>query len=457
MFTLHGFAEPLTSPAIDKEEVDFFNEIAHLMTVDSKSTALSPDNESLPAGYTYFGQFIAHDVTLRNHLQTGLPPALQLDSIYGFGPNISAHLYHYNLRGAKRRFNRVWFRICECPDQFGGTLLDVPRIKNTGLPIMADARNDENFLLSQLHVQFLHFHNKLAEKLANNHPDWQGLQLFYEARRRVIFYYHQLIVHDFLWKIAAKKILKEIKVYSLKDVKKAPNFRLIDDINKPPVLLEAFSKAAFRFGHSQVRNNYQLTKTLSNVPLFKSSAKPNLTGFQRDVGRNIDWSFFFRLDPSNKDLQFSHKIDQFLAKDLLSLPFYKNEEHNLIKRNLERGRGLNTEDLLTKTKIKPFNKAYKAANPSVCPLFKKDSELKKLLRQKKEPQKLPLWLYILFESEIECCGKSLGSLGSRIVAEQLIWILRQGGDWYQDLISKLDLSYNMVHFLQHKFSKDLLT
>src|ERR1700741_4910158 len=62
----------------------------------------SPANTTIPAAYTFFGQFVAHDITFaprldprsaagpRHNLRT---PALDLDSLYGRGPVDQPYLY----------------------------------------------------------------------------------------------------------------------------------------------------------------------------------------------------------------------------------------------------------------------------------------------------------------------------------------------------------------------------
>lgn len=62
------------------------------------------DNPNVPAGFTYLGQFVDHDITLDTtplEQQEADPlatsnfrtPALDLDSLYGDGPGIHPYLY----------------------------------------------------------------------------------------------------------------------------------------------------------------------------------------------------------------------------------------------------------------------------------------------------------------------------------------------------------------------------
>ena len=77
-------------------------ELANAM-VDDATPSPSLDNANIPAGYTYFGQFVDHDLTLDTtplsqqnvdpYATTNFrTPCLDLDSIYGEGPSVNPHL-----------------------------------------------------------------------------------------------------------------------------------------------------------------------------------------------------------------------------------------------------------------------------------------------------------------------------------------------------------------------------
>ena len=68
------------------------------------------ENYTIPAGYTYFGQFVDHDLTfdptpLRHQLldvaalEDFRTPALDLDCIYGSGPDDQPYLYKADKSG----------------------------------------------------------------------------------------------------------------------------------------------------------------------------------------------------------------------------------------------------------------------------------------------------------------------------------------------------------------------
>src|SRR5262245_34062755 len=105
-----------------------------------------------PAGTTFMGQFIDHDMTFDANSQLGVPtqpnrspnsriPALDLDSVYGGGPVAQSVLYD--------RRDRAKFRV-----ESGGLFEDLPRdSENTA--ILGDRRNDENVMLAGLQLAFL--------------------------------------------------------------------------------------------------------------------------------------------------------------------------------------------------------------------------------------------------------------------------------------------------------------
>ena len=75
--------------------------------LDPDPTDTTRDNPHVPAGFTYLGQFIDHDITLdltslseKDKDPLGIEnfrtPSLDLDAVYGLGPDGSPHLYARN-------------------------------------------------------------------------------------------------------------------------------------------------------------------------------------------------------------------------------------------------------------------------------------------------------------------------------------------------------------------------
>lgn len=136
--------------------------------------------EKLPAGYTYFGQLIAHELTfLQNRLRyhrpgvsIPIPARLQLETIYDGGPDHSP--IHFD---QSKFFGRTHFQLApppksetEFPAGEFRQLLDLNRQvyltdHSCAVALIPDARNDENIVLSQLHLAFQAAHNRLVQQL----------------------------------------------------------------------------------------------------------------------------------------------------------------------------------------------------------------------------------------------------------------------------------------------------
>src|ERR1043166_7154477 len=197
-----------TLPAAEHDEEDL-QELAAKMIAEDEGTPPNDDpdpeeNAGIAAGYTYFGQFIDHDLTFdpASSLQkTNDPDALvdfrtprfDLDNIYGRGPDDQPYLYRDD--GLHLILGRA------LTGDAGGltNTRDLPRNNPEGgdpdRALIGDPRNDENTIVSQLQSTFLQFHNKIAdlETARLGHPP-----TFAHVQRLVRWHYQYAILNDFL-------------------------------------------------------------------------------------------------------------------------------------------------------------------------------------------------------------------------------------------------------------------
>ena len=158
------------------------------------------ENRTIPAGYTYLGQFIDHDITFDPvsslqafndpyALEDFRTPRLDLDSIYGRGSDDQPYLY-------TRESKRLKFLLGDDRGLHGAgkERPDLPRSREE-VALIGDPRNDENRIVSQLHALFLRFHNKVVEKLRNQKSSMTERELFEEAQRIVRWHYQWLVLH----------------------------------------------------------------------------------------------------------------------------------------------------------------------------------------------------------------------------------------------------------------------
>jgi hypothetical protein len=378
------------------------------------------DNETIPAGFTFFGQFVDHDLTFDptsilerqndpEAIENFRTPAFELDNVYGSGPRVSRHLYDVN--------DPAKFLI----EKLGGpdSNDDMPRnSQNTAL--IADPRNDENTIVSQLHVAFLKFHNAVVDHLRGKGVS--NSQVFEQAQRMVRWHYQWIILHEFLPKIVGETVLNDV----LDD---RPRERIFRWRNAPFIPVE-FAVAAYRFGHSQVRPAYRVNggfaTAIFNNTLPANEADPaDLRGGKRAARRFVEWARFFEglEDASVPAPILSKRIDSRLSTALFGLiggapgqlggdgvGTITNPE-SLAQRNLLRSLALRL----------PSGQAM-ARRLGIKPL--KREELAQL--GVGFENSTPPWYYILKESELEKDneGRRLGPVGAHIVAEVFVGVLR---------------------------------
>ena len=373
--------------------------------------APSPDNPNIPAGYTYLGQFIDHDITFdpnsdlqRMNDPEGLvnfrTPRFDLDSLYGSGPADEPFQYDEGSGAMKLLTGKGRHTDTGQPTADD----DLPR-NEQGTALIGDPRNDENIIVSQLHLAFLKLHNRFVDEVGVN----QGLvgeELFKEAQRLTRWHYQWVVVHDFLARTVGQEVVDSILAPGGNGV---PKIKLRHYRWKiQPYMPVEFSVAAYRFGHSQVRPTYKINDPVPELPIF--SPDPNagplddFRGFRfLPQGWTIDWSFFFDTGGPGTSRQASRAIDIRLAEGLFNLPGTPASEQSLALRNLKRGRALGL----------PSGQRVATA-VGVPDLTREELGFW-------EPA--PLWFYILKESELRHNGTKIGPVGGRIVAEVLLGLL----------------------------------
>jgi hypothetical protein len=385
----------------------YFEDLAAKMAEPiSKATDPQLDG-TIPAGYTYLGQFITHDLTFDpatslqrrndpNMLRNFRTPCFDLDSLYGRGPQDSPYMYDVR-QNDKFIFGRGENRQEQ----------DLPR-NYQGVAMIGDPRNDENIMISQLHVAFLRFHNSVVYLLEST-SDLKGDDLFREAQRIVQWHYQWIVVNDYLRRYvvadpgyvdqlmekAARRPFSGFVAYYWKEA---------------PFLPIEFSAAAFRFGHSMIRSSYDINYLHENIPFMSipgpwgNDPQQQLIGFRKlPAGFTVQWDRFFRFAGSPEP-QPSRQIDTLLAAALSNLPGQLAPyQTSLAFLDLARG---------WKLRLPSGQSAARAIGiPESDVLDGHDGHDD------------PLWYYILREAKEAQDGFRLGPLGSTLVAEVFIGLL----------------------------------
>lgn len=313
--------------------------------------------------------------------------------------------------------------------------------------ILGDMRNDENLIISQLHLAFVCFHNRAVEAA----EDFGGLvedrdELFRSACRKLRWIYQWIVVNDYLPVVCDPSVVRQTLAAG------APLYRNFFATHLParpglmPLPLE-FSAAAFRFGHSMVRASYDWNRffgrgmageknlqpeaQLEQLYAYTGSAEtpmplPNLGSTS---GLPSHWSVEWgRLAlPVTKAMpdRSARRIDTHLALPLADLA---NEAigsegmlRNLARRNLRRGHRLNLP--AAQDCIAAINRRTGA---NITPLSEDQltsGVTGNAITRGGFVGRTPLWFYVLKEAEVTACGQHLGPLGSRLLAETLIGLI----------------------------------
>jgi hypothetical protein len=354
------------------------------------------DSDShVEAGWPMFGQYVAHDLTadrspLRAHadleaLANMRSPRANLESLYGGGPVGSPYLYERS-------------DAAKLLEHDG----DVPR-NEQGLALVGDPRNDVHVFMSQMQLAFLRAHNRLVDRVREDGAS-EG-DVFDDARRSLTWHYQWVIVNDFLPGLVGADLVAEL-------LSAGPSFYRPEGVPFIPV---EFADAAYRYGHSQIRQTYVIR--LGGPPL---TVFPDLMGFGPVVDRTVDWSTMFDV-PGNPPAQRAKKIDGKLPRSLIELPqaitgeLSERAYRSLAARDLERGNG---------TGLPSGERAARLVGATVL------TEAELGLSSQGWTEETPLWLYILREAAVRHDGDRLGELGGRIIGEVLMELIQRDPESY---------------------------
>ncbi len=385
------------------------------------------DESNTAAGWPLFGQFIAHDITadrspLSSDTEVLAPrnsrsPRLNLECIYGAGPVGQPYLYE--------RRDPAKLLLATNDD---GMYEDLPR-NPQGTALIGDPRNDVHTIIAQFHLAVLKLHNGLVDRLRGDGV--AEADVFTEAQQATCWHYQWIVVHEFLPLLVGPTLTAEL-------LSEGPRWYRPTGDSFIPV---EFADAAYRYGHSQIRETYQLNGHSPASPLF-----PNLLGF-RPIPPDcvIDWSYLFDL-PGHAMAQRARKIDGHLPNALMRLPGAITGEvdvedlRSLAARDLQRGHRVGL----------PSGEAV-SRHVGVEPL----SEAEIGLRALGWRDETPLWYYLLREADVCEGGEHLGPVGGRIVGEVLLGLLGHDPaaqrpldpDWRPTLPSVTSGSFTMADLL----------
>lgn len=410
------------------------------------------DSPTLPAEYTYLGQFIDHNLDFD---ETGQPTAnvnpssvtnfesfrFDLNNVFGGGPSVDPQLYAPDRKHLLVTGSLGTPRADGFPTVTGSAtgVYDLARDANGGA-IVVEPRDDENQILSQIAAAFAAFYNRFVDRGDS----------YAQARRLTEDYYQEIVLTDVLPAYVGQSTIKKyLTIAAHGRVRlKTPN---LPNADFTPT---EFSVGAYRFGHSLVRNDYHINDIFptgadidANIPIFDladfqtgdlSGGAPlpgpngattttctstSLCDVPDPAGHQIQWKYFvpaLDADPNDPGINFARQTQTTISPALFDLPAETipgcadaatdpacNGSGSLIARDFARGNwdGLASgQDIARALGCRAIPAA--SINPTKDAVFNSGT---------------PLLYYVL--AEAQKAHKVLGCVGGAIVAQTFLRVL----------------------------------
>jgi hypothetical protein len=300
------------------------------------------DLSPTPAGFTYFGQFVFHDIVFSeifglpkptgatHHLKNASSQGLDLSGLYGRGPVVDAHLYdvpdgedlsacRFPLglpcrKDGKRPVDRKAVRGRDLPRiDMSGRFMNVNGRRRPFRPLVADPRNDDNLVLSQLLCTLMGIHNRIVDLLLATSAAGPA-DAYKRARVFLTSVYRAVVINDYMKRILAP----DMWAYFFDGQEfRGRGVSALGTFNALPL---EFTFGASRFAHAMVRQFYVVNDSSVEQPadlrkmLSFSSLRP---GGDIPIPENwiVDWTRFAATDTPSK-AQSARRISPFLSKEM---------------------------------------------------------------------------------------------------------------------------------------------
>jgi hypothetical protein len=394
------------------------------------------DSPTLPAEYTYLGQFVDHNLDFDETAQPTAdvsPSSLtnfetfrfDLNNLFGAGPKVDPQLY---------AADHKHLLVTGTPG--GDGVYDLPRDPLTGQAILVEPRDDDNQIISQITAAFAAFYNDFVDRGAG----------YVQARRLTEDYYQEIVLTDLLPAYVGQSTIDRYLHAGPGGhvTVDTPDF---PDASFTPV---EFSVGAYRFGHALVRDNYHINDIFpasadidDNVQIFDidhfqsgdlsgggwlpgpngssstTCTSTTLCSWPNPAGHQIQWKYFvpgLDADPNDPGINYARQTQPTISPALFDLPSETipgctdtadpvcNGSGALISRDFARGNydGLASGQEIARALGCPVISA-RSINPTGDAVFNSGT---------------PLLYYVL--AEAKQAHRVLGCVGSRIVAQTFL-------------------------------------
>lgn len=171
----------------------------------------------------------------------------------------------------------------------------LPNGTNEECWLAGDIRVNENHALTTMHLLWVREHNRLARNLQLMNPSWNDERLYQEARRIVVAEIQHIHFNEWLPALFDRSLLDKLGLGL------EPNGTFFEeyDPDADASMRNAFATAAYRMGHSLVRNEFILRDAIFRTRGF--------------FERAIPLAEFYNPAPFFREFPFSKALDGILA------------------------------------------------------------------------------------------------------------------------------------------------
>lgn len=280
--------------------------------------------------------------------------------------------------------------------------------------LAGDVRANEQVGLIAMHTLWVREHNRIADQLAEENPDWTDEQLYQRARAIVIAEIQAITYNEFLPALLGEGAIPEYHGYN-------------PDVN--PGIANEFSSAVYRFGHSM---------------LSSELLRLNADGSVADEGNiSLRDAFFNPSEITDNGIesilrglaaQQAQEIDTQVVDDVRNFLFGPPGAggFDLASLNIQRGRD---HGLASYNQVRI---AYGLDPVTSFDEITSDPEIQAALEAVYgDVENIDLWVGTLAEDHVE--GASIGELGRTVIADQFTRLRDGDRFWYQNVFQGREL------------------
>lgn len=382
-------------------------EEAFPISIPAGDPSFDPLNTGTQTLSFHRSQFIQRESRPRNQINS-ITAYIDGSNVYGSDETRAAALRSFEGGKLKISEGNLLPRNTEGLDNAGGA-------ENPSLYLAGDIRANENVGLLAMHTLFVREHNRKAEEIAAANPELSDEEIYQRTRKFVGALMQKITYDEFLPALLGEKALRPYSGYKR---------------NKNAGIINMFSTAAFRFGHSCISpqilrlDNDGNTIAAGNLELKDAFFRPDHISSENDI------------DPLLKGLasQQMQEIDNQIIDGLRNFLFGApgNGGLDLASLNIQRGRdhGLASYNDMREnyklTRLSSFDQISSA--PSIS---------QKLEELYGDINKIEPWVGMLAEDHVS--GASVGETMMAVLKFQFERLRDGDRYWYQRTLLGSDL------------------